>query len=101
MTDDRERLEVILEAVARVERYASPGREVFINDGSAGLQELEFYILPHPFICGHLDVRFSLQKVHLKNLDSEIEPYKNERGIELIAKSLGIPRPIKNRRIKV
>jgi uncharacterized protein with HEPN domain len=30
MTDDRERLEDILEAVARIERYASRGREVFI-----------------------------------------------------------------------
>ena len=47
MTDDRERLEDILEAVARIERYASRGREVFIQD-----ELVQVWIVHHMQIIG-------------------------------------------------
>ena len=69
-------------------------------DGSIGLQDPEFYTLSNQFVREHQDVSPPFQKVHLKNLESEIEPFKNERGFELIAKALGILRPVKDRGVK-
>jgi hypothetical protein len=65
------------------------------KDGSTGEREPEFYTLPNSFIRRHHDATTSWQKVRLRNLATEIEPFKNGAGFELIAEALGIPRPRK------
>ncbi|WP_199693761.1 hypothetical protein [Sorangium cellulosum] len=67
------------------------------NDGSTGAREPEFYTLPTGFISKHHDATSSWEKVRLKGLESEIEPFKGEAGFEQIAKALGVPNPVKLR----
>lgn len=69
------------------------------NDGSSGNDDIEMYVLPKTFIKKHHNKDSSWQKVRLKNLEKEIEKFKNEKGIEIIAKKLGVRKPIKNRKI--
>lgn len=67
------------------------------NDGSSGATEPVFYTLSRDFIKAHHDSSSSWEKVRLNKLTKEIEPFKNERGFDLIARDLGIQAPRKNR----
>jgi hypothetical protein len=67
------------------------------NDGSTGAEQPEFYTLSQQFIREHHDSSSTWEKVKLKRLQEEIEPFKNEKGFELIARDLGILLPRKNR----
>jgi hypothetical protein len=65
------------------------------NDGSDGEREPEFYTLPNGFVRQHHDSTSTWQKVRLRNLAVEIEPFKGGAGFELIAAALGVTRPRK------
>ena len=67
------------------------------NDGSTGMREPEFFTLTPEFVRQHHNALSSWQKVMLKTLETEIAPFKNEAGFELIAQKLGIPRPTKRK----
>jgi hypothetical protein len=67
------------------------------NTGITGEREAEFFTLPNSFVRTHHINTSTWQKVRLRGLDAELEPYKNGLGFELIAKALGVERPSKNR----
>ena len=67
------------------------------NDGSTGAEAPEFYTLTPEFIKEHHDTSSTWQKVRLKKLQKEIEPFKNEMGFERVAEALGVSAPKKSR----
>jgi hypothetical protein len=81
--------------------FLNIGRFFGKNDGTTGARACEFYTLSRDFIRKHHDATSSWQKVKLANLKSEIEPFKDESGFELIAKTLGVRQPHKDRKLLV
>ena len=61
--------------------------------GEDGMKPIEFFTLPNNFIREHHNSRSSWQKVLLKSLQMEIEPFRDDAGFELIAEALGIEKP--------
>lgn len=63
------------------------------RDGAKGLREPELYTFPNSFIRKHHRKGSVWQRVLLRPLRDEIDQYKNDPGLELIAKALGVKRP--------
>ena len=63
------------------------------RSGEDGIEPVEFYTFPNAFIREHHDNSSSWQKVLLKKLQREIEPFRDEAGFELIAAALGVEKP--------
>jgi hypothetical protein len=63
------------------------------RDGSMGSREVEFFTLPNAFLRDRYLPGSKWDKVSLRGSPDEIEPFRNELGFELIAKSLGIAKP--------
>jgi hypothetical protein len=67
------------------------------HDGTTGDDRPELYTLSRAFVRKHHNAHSSWHKVRLRGLENEIARYKDEDGLELIAKKLGVPRPRKER----
>ncbi|WP_437201828.1 hypothetical protein [Planctomicrobium sp. SH664] len=76
--------------------FLNIGRFLKPWDGSQGERDPEFYTLPASFIRQHIDTSSSWEKVRLRGVLGDIEKWKNGAGFELIAKKLGVARPIRN-----
>ena len=65
--------------------------------GNEGYDLISIHHDPRHVPYGSLRLPSSWQKVRLRGLEKEIEPCRNEKGFELIAQALGVPRPTKVR----
>ncbi|MCK6486248.1 MAG: hypothetical protein L6R00_19170 [Phycisphaerae bacterium] len=63
------------------------------RDGSFGAAPPEFYSLPSRVVRRWHEASTSWQKVRLKGRGRILEQYKGERGFELVAEALGVPKP--------
>lgn len=72
--------------------FLNIGRFFGGRDGCDGQIAPEFYTLPADFVRTHHQ-KGAWEKVRLRGLGGEIAQYRDERGFELIAKALGVPRP--------
>lgn len=78
--------------------FLNIGRFYGRNRGDDGAAAPEFFTLPADFIREHHNAASTWEKVRLAKLASEIEPFRNELGFEMIAKALGVERPTKTHR---
>ena len=79
--------------------FLNIGKFFFGRDGRDGREEPVFYTLPRDYVRRHLlssGDRWG-PKIVLRKADHELEQYKGDKGFELIAKALGVPRPRKPR----
>jgi hypothetical protein len=60
----------------------------------------EFYTLPKDFAMRYQDPRSNWGLVKLRAIQDELEQYRDERGFELIAQKLGIPKPARPERVR-
>ncbi len=72
--------------------YRRSGRK----SARSGAKSPEFYTFPVKTIRKYHNARSSWQKVEMHKFD--VEPYKGQKGFELIAKELGIRYPSRRRR---
>lgn len=63
------------------------------RDGSDGMRPVEYYTLSTDFIRQHHDSRYSWQKVSLRGIEDDIAAFRDEKGFEQIARTLGISKP--------
>lgn len=73
--------------------FLNIGRFYGKHAGLSGAKEPEYFTLTPTFVRDHHNASSSWEKVLLKGLEIELEPFAGERGFELIATALGVPRP--------
>lgn len=61
----------------------------------------EYYTLSNEFIRAHHYKSATWQKVNLRSLQADIAPFRDDQGFELIAKALGVPRPVRGPVVRV
>ncbi len=89
------------DAIAQLQRdIAEPQVSVvsLLQNGSAGWREPGLYTLSKDFVRQHHNATSNWQKVRHGSLQAEIEAFRKEGGFELIAQTLGNPRPTKVRK---
>ena len=68
------------------------------HDGSTGELDTEVYFLPDSFVRKHHLAGRKVEKLPLKELQQELLAFKGVTGIELLAKDLGVERPVRRGR---
>jgi hypothetical protein len=76
------------------------GRFYGNHDGSEGSLEPEMYVMPRAFVQKHHVAGQKMEKLSLKRLTKELPPYSGMAGVELVAKALGVARPLRAARAR-